>query len=112
VAAAAHIILLVWWRRIITRVGDQPAHVITFLEDVDDMGFTRAVAGFATLRCKGRAQVHLLAVLVVVNLYYMCGMAVTTGLAVEIVRTTCGCGLRLFPYSSFRLQAAGRQAHK
>ena len=81
-ASPAHIILLVWWRRIITRVGDQPSHVITFIENIDDVGFTRAVAGLATLRSKGRAQVHLLAVLVVIDLHYMCGMAVATGLAI------------------------------
>ena len=76
------------------------------------MGFTRAVAGLATLRSKGRAQVHLLAVLVVIDLHYMCGMALATGLAIEIVRTTGCCGLRLFLCSSFRLQAADTQAHE
>ena len=81
-ASPAHIILLVWWRRTITRVGDQPAHVITSVDDIDDVSFTRAVAGLATLRSKGRAQIHLLTVLVVIDLHYMCGMAVATGLAI------------------------------
>lgn len=112
VASPAHIILLVGWRRIITRVGDQPAHVITFCKNIDDMGFTLAVACLATLRRKGRAQIHFLAVLVVINLHYMRGVALATGLTIEIARTAGGCGLGRFLCRSFRMQAAGTQGQE
>ena len=111
VAPPTHAVLLVGWRRRVSRIGDQPALVSTFIKHIDDVGFTRAVAGLATLSCKGGTQVHFLAVLVVVDLHDVCGMALATGLAVEITRTTVGRRLRLFLGDRFRMQTAGAQAH-
>ena len=112
VAAPTHAVLLVGWRRRVSRIGDQPALVSTFIQHIDDVGFTRAVTGLATLGCKGGAQVHFLAVLVVIDLHDVCGMALATGLAVEITRATVGRCLRLFPGDRFRMQTAGAQAHE
>lgn len=111
-ATPAHLVLLVWRRRVLARVGNQPAHVITFSKDIDNVGFTRAMAGFAALCCEGRAQIHLLAVLVVIDLYDVCGMALATGLAIEVACTSRSGCLRLGSGPGFRLQAAAAQTHK
>ena len=112
VTTPTHRVLFVWRGRMLSRVGNQAALVSTFFKHIDDMGFTRTVAGFTTLRGKRCAQIHLLAVLVVIDLQYVRGMALATGLAVEIAGSTGGCCLRLFLCHRFSVQTAAPQGHE
>jgi len=66
------------------------------------------MAGFTALGRKGCAQVHLLAMLVVIDLYDVCGMALAAGLAIKVA----GRCLRCCPAPGFRVQTAAAQAHE